>query len=102
MKADENIFCERSDFGTSISIRWVKGRDAAKNVTFESVKKGEYVPPFANISKALAQKLMDELWICGLRPSEGTGSAGSLAATERHLEDMRKLAFHKIMPKDTK
>ncbi|MDX9893873.1 MAG: hypothetical protein RBS34_00405 [Desulfofustis sp.] len=36
-----------------------------------------------------AQQLMDELWQCGLRPSEGTGSAGSLAATERHLKDMR-------------
>jgi len=39
---------------------------------------------------------MDELWQCGLRPSEGSGSAGSLAATERHLADMRKLAFHAL------
>ena len=38
-----------------------------------------------------AQELMDELWSCGLRPSEGTGSAGSLRATERHLEDMRRI-----------
>lgn len=36
-----------------------------------------------------AQRLMDELWNCGLRPSEGSGSAGMLAATERHLADMR-------------
>ena len=36
---------------------------------------------------------MDELWRCGLRPSEGTGSAGSLAATERHLKDMQAIAF---------
>jgi hypothetical protein len=42
-----------------------------------------------------AQQLMDELWNCGLRPSEGTGSAGSLRATERHLEDMRRLVFEK-------
>lgn len=40
-----------------------------------------------------AQRLMDELWRCGFRPSEGSGSAGSLAATERHLEDMRALVF---------
>ncbi len=40
-----------------------------------------------------AQRLMDELWGCGLRPSEGTGSAGSLAATERHLADMQKIVF---------
>lgn len=40
-----------------------------------------------------AQALVDELWDCGLRPSEGSGSAGSLAATQRHLEDMRALVF---------
>lgn len=40
-----------------------------------------------------AQQLMDELWRCGLRPTEGSGSAGSLAATERHLADMRAVAF---------
>jgi hypothetical protein len=39
---------------------------------------------------------MDQLWQCGLRPSEGTGSAGSLAATQRHLEDMRALVFQHV------
>ena len=38
-----------------------------------------------------AQRLMDELWNVGLRPSEGTGSAGSLAATQRHLNDIRAI-----------
>lgn len=45
------------------------------------------------ISMENAQSLMDELWQCGIRPSEGTGSAGALAATQKHLEDMRKLVF---------
>lgn len=39
---------------------------------------------------------MDQLWNCGLRPTEGSGSAGSLAATQRHLEDMRKIAFNTL------
>jgi hypothetical protein len=42
-----------------------------------------------------AQTLMDDLWNCGLRPTEGTGSAGALAATQKHLEDMRRLVFNK-------
>ena len=60
------------------------------------------VAPNPSISFALedAQRLMDELWNCGLRPSEGTGSAGSLAATESHLSDMRRLLFHKMGVKD--
>lgn len=36
-----------------------------------------------------AQFLMDQLWICGLRPSEGTGSAGALAATQDHLRTVQ-------------
>lgn len=43
-----------------------------------------------------ALKLMDDLWVCGLRPSEGSGSAGALAATERHLGDMRRIVFDGI------
>lgn len=50
--------------------------------------------PSFSLHPEQAQALMDQLWTCGLRPSEGSGSAGSLAATERHLEDMRKLAMH--------
>lgn len=49
--------------------------------------------PFVRITYDEAQRLVDELWQCGIRPSEGTGSAGSLAATERHLADIRKVAF---------
>lgn len=47
------------------------------------------------LSYQAAQRLMDDLWNCGLRPSEGSGSAGALKATQGHLEDMRKLVFEK-------
>lgn len=43
-----------------------------------------------------AQLLMDNLWEVGIRPSEGSGSAGSLAATQKHLNDMRTIAFNKL------
>jgi len=46
-----------------------------------------------------AQELMDDLWRCGIRPTDGAGTAGSMAATERHLEDMRKLVFEKWLRK---
>lgn len=45
------------------------------------------------LSIEASQMLMDQLWNCGLRPSEGSGSAGSLAATERHLKDMQSIAL---------
>lgn len=40
-----------------------------------------------------AQTLMDDLWTAGLRPTEGHGSAGAMAATQKHLDDMRRLVF---------
>jgi len=49
--------------------------------------------PMFHLRPDEAQNLMDELWRAGLRPTEGSGSAGSLAATERHLADMRSLVF---------
>jgi hypothetical protein len=48
------------------------------------------------LSMRESQALMDNLWRCGLRPSEGTGSAGALAAVQKHLEDMRKIVAKKL------
>ena len=55
-----------------------------------------YAPPMMNLERDSAQRLMDELWKCGIRPSEGQGSAGQLAAVQAHLKDMRELAFRGI------
>lgn len=49
--------------------------------------------PTGSLKMDDAQTLMDDLWRAGLRPTEGAGSAGALAATQRHLEDMRTLVF---------
>jgi hypothetical protein len=51
-------------------------------------------PTLLQLSRTQCQVLMDDLWAAGIRPTEGTGSAGSLAATERHLRDMRALVEH--------
>jgi hypothetical protein len=65
----------------------------AEPVTMRTREGPTHIPPALSLQNSTAQQLMDELWRCGLRPSEGSGSAGSLAATECHLTDMRALAF---------
>lgn len=68
----------------------------AKPIEMHTVPEGSYITdPSLRLSHTAAQQLMDNLWQCGLRPSEGSGSAGSLKATEKHLEDMRKLVFER-------
>jgi len=69
----------------------------AQPLTMEKIDNpGIYRDPSIEIATEQAQELMDELWRCGLRPSEGSGSAGSLRATEKHLEDMRNIVSVKL------
>lgn len=65
-------------------------------VAFETVPDGEMRPPAIGLSASSAQNLIDELWTCGMRPTEGSGSSGSLLATQNHLDDMKKIAFHSL------
>lgn len=37
-----------------------------------------------------AQELMDDLWQCGIRPTEGTGSAGAMQEAQNHIKDLRE------------
>lgn len=67
-------------------------RSIASPLTFTNHQPGNYVEPTMRLQEEEAQRLMDELWSVGLRPAGGKGSAGQLAATERHLEDMRRVA----------
>jgi hypothetical protein len=62
-----------------------------------TVKKDEELcceqPATMQLRPSEAQQFMDELWRVGIRPTEGAGSVGQIAATEKHLEDMRRLVF---------
>lgn len=92
------VMARREDWSNGISIYMRQctvglGMAVAAPVTFVKHEPGGQVAPMLRIGIQQAQQLMDELWQCGLRPTEGTGSAGSLAATERHLADMRVIAL---------
>lgn len=95
------IMARRENWSNGISLSacmTTKGVDhvIAKQLEFVKCAEGVMIEPFVKLEIQEAQQLIDELWQCGLRPSEGTGSAGSLRATEIHLKDMRKIAFKKL------
>lgn len=50
------------------------------------------VPVAMQLSKEEAQQLMDALFNAGVRPTNGAGSVGQLAATQAHLVDMQDVA----------
>lgn len=69
-------------------------RYIAKPPEMEELKPAYLIgEPTFRLEYEQGQQLIDELWRAGLRPSEGSGSAGSLRATENHLSDMRRIAF---------
>jgi hypothetical protein len=65
----------------------------AEPLTFRPLELAESVEPQFELNDSEAQSLMDQLWQCGIRPTEGTGSAGAMAATQAHLADLRRLIF---------
>ena len=55
------------------------------------VKEGaDHLNPFS-ISMEHAQALMDSLYDCGIRPTDGSGSAGQALAVQEHVKDLRKI-----------
>lgn len=68
----------------------------AQSVELTEIQEGGCIAPTGFLDLTEAQSLMDDLWQCGLRPTKGSGSAGSLAATEKHLNDMRKIVSKKL------
>jgi hypothetical protein len=91
------LMARRDDWSQGVSIYGRSMQEgkclAAQTVVFNEHPSGTKFMPMLILGIHEAQRLMDELWGCGLRPSEGTGSAGSLAATERHLKDMQNIAM---------
>lgn len=97
------IICESQPWFGNISV-WLRERGASTSyvaapLTLNKVEDGAQPTPTMTLRPEQAQQFIDELWRCGFRPTEGSGSAGSLAATERHLADMRALVFKMGAPK---
>ena len=93
------LMCRRKAWSNGVEIVVFDDRQTgplmyAERLTMREIERGmEVTEPTMSLTNDQAQGLMDELWRCGLRPTEGSGSAGSLAATERHLNDMRAIAL---------
>ena len=66
----------------------------ATNLILTTTDESGDFPPLMSMGSDMAQQLMDQLWDCGLRPSEGAGSVGQMSAVQAHLADMRTLVFN--------
>ena len=91
-----HVKVNRPAWGRGVEILITQGRSVGKSVAMEELEEGLMCFPTFTIDDSEAQELIDGLWAAGLRPSEGSGSAGSLKATENHLADMRLIAMNRL------
>lgn len=63
-------------------------------ITLEPHEPGMMISePTLTLSRPEAQQLINGLWQAGFRPRDGSGAVAHVEAMERHLKDMRHLAF---------
>ena len=93
MTDELEIRCAMQDWGHGIGVNIRQGNQHVFTLETKTKEDCEPGPTTCTLSMTAAQKLIDSLWNCGLRPTEGTGSAGAMAAVQKHLEDMRSLVF---------
>lgn len=66
-------------------------RQSAEKITFVKKEDGEPIQRVFGLDKNDAQTLMDDLWQCGVRPTDGAGTAGAMGAVQEHLKDLRNV-----------
>jgi len=97
MEHSPQIFLHRIPEANRIDLIIKHDGAWAYGMTFATKPDGEMAPIAMSLSDLEAQALMDRLWSAGLRPTEGSGSAGALAATQAHLRDLQKMVFPEDM-----
>ena len=100
MRHQLRVYAQRLDWSKNvefaIALDHHEGYSCAKPIVLEKREEGDMISSAFTLEPQSVQFLMDELWRCGYRPSEGEGSAGQLSSVKYHLEDMRKLVFNRM------
>lgn len=90
------IRASKVDWGAGVRFYLNDGkRGFVEKLEFVQQPENHFIPEAGMLKNEDAQVLMDDLWNCGFRPTEGTGSAGALRATQDHLKDLQRLIFSK-------
>lgn len=94
---DQSLF---SDAGIAIHILEARTDHIVTDLVMKKRDPGSPLPsPPLQVRKKEAQELMSQLWNLGIRPTDellNSHAPNSLKAVEKHLGDMRAIAFNKL------
>lgn len=89
-------------YGIHMRRRTIEGWEYVRTAEFTTEPVD---PPVLNLMPPIllsddeAEDLMTALWDAGVRPRSGEGHTSHIQALSKHLEDMRKIAFHQLQIK---
>jgi len=103
-----HIYVQQGSFGRGIDVAVfmdsLDGDPNAYNVvnmTAKAIAEGDMTHTCLTISNESAKHLMDQLWVCGIRPSKAEDQNAVVQALENHLadkqhqvNDLRNLIFN--------
>ena len=97
LKYDDRVRAKGSPWAGGVEIAAFgslnNGDTRVATVQWETIADNAEMKPLLVIRMEQAQVLMDDLWNAGVRPTEGAGSAGAMRAAEKHIADLRRVAF---------
>lgn len=105
IRANKSPFSDVFDIGVKEARErgnpswWLDGASTSLShipMPWAQVPEGAVAPVAFHLVPDAAQELMDDLWRCGIRPTEGAGTAGSMAAVQEHLKDMRAIVAKEL------
>lgn len=106
MKTTWRFRADRTDYGNGLALFITRGDydrddaiDVVTGVTIERMGGGFMTPPSPiaeRDAEAFLRAALNCAWELGLRPDGLDDTREQIAATRKHLEDMRAIAFHKV------
>lgn len=94
---DDRVRAKAAPWAGGVEIaafgRISNGDTRVATVQWEPISDNAEMKTLLTLRVEQAQVLMDDLWNAGIRPTEGAGSAGAMRAAERHIQDLRAVAF---------
>ena len=103
IRIEESIFSGTFNIYLAIRNRYRNTLAIAQPITMETQQSPDaaYLVREPTLQIAIEDKeclidLMDDLWNMGIRPTNIRYKDDTLQATNRHLDDLRTIAFHKL------
>jgi hypothetical protein len=100
MRARRDVMMDGFEFYITVPVRGDDSRvSVMDNMTFRTIDRHTTVPAERDhvyVPVGAVQKLMDDLWTEGVRPTDYKDTREVVGAMKEHINDLRKMAFAEI------